>query len=819
MTSNPAYSGQTTSSLNLPQERDLAPVLDFRCLFTRDIKRKQKRWHDGRLKFHTFNKRIMVYDDASNFVGDSYWQENGELKEGEELSLERNGIFVEVGEYMGKRDQDLKELMDSRARIREIGTVTNFTPESFSRFPKETIQRKIIGSNFRRSNVVSLETPVGQSSKEPNSNYDKIDKPEDQVENFAQGPSGHEPWNKRRKHNIPPTRKGTYTQSLTGTRVVLTSKPSCSIPISYKPIKVKSVISNSSRITIDLTKEDEKNKPKNVEKEREESVSFSHQACKSRKHAPSFQKPKSGYASKLAGANLTISSPGFLPQKHINNKIMENPGNIRQEILDLQAPISASIKNNENPLFFGENMVTDSEFLSLISPNTHPKKRKSLNSLESTLNHTQVEKKDYPRENRTRPVIQESDPPSCRSSLPAASEPKIIPKDSDSECCTTNRGKVVMAKSDRDRPKSTLRIKSKPPRKMMFMAKSVAHGPLNAHSEAKSRISPTVLEGQKHIPLNTSREIKKIDSLRKISTTAQRTPDRPPSSHVCTVNYNHAQAFGDHSSMTGIEFHQQRSIRKNSPKSKSTSKPIDDNSARPANDKILLASSHGQISRSERKDVNQQFEEPTSNFFKSSETLADHIGKSEEASKIGSISSKLTSLKTSLKTSLGIKPVQIDDRLDTQTLNEAPLGISHQENFRATSKSLLSNPATRGIPLHTITATTADSLHIDIETLISSSPPLDRMEDLVYEKKNSNVPSQGNVTSLLGPWSRESFDLFASLKNKYDEMVFLRIIDNYAGSLKPSNFYLDLEEGRIKRPLEKYHLLADLLCFIDFQEN
>ena len=37
-----------------------ALILKFNCLFTHDMTRKQKRWHDGTLCFHTFNKRIMV---------------------------------------------------------------------------------------------------------------------------------------------------------------------------------------------------------------------------------------------------------------------------------------------------------------------------------------------------------------------------------------------------------------------------------------------------------------------------------------------------------------------------------------------------------------------------------------------------------------------------------------------------------------------------------------------------------------------------------------------------------------------------------------
>jgi hypothetical protein len=108
-----------STSMDVPQTQNTAPVLEFRCLYTSDLRRKQKRWQDGRLKFHTFNKRVMVYDERSNFVGDTHWREDAAFDEGEEFELERGGILVEVGEFVGKRDQDLSELVDKRVKERE----------------------------------------------------------------------------------------------------------------------------------------------------------------------------------------------------------------------------------------------------------------------------------------------------------------------------------------------------------------------------------------------------------------------------------------------------------------------------------------------------------------------------------------------------------------------------------------------------------------------------------------------------------------------------------------------------------------------------
>ncbi|KAH3995392.1 hypothetical protein HBI70_178200 [Parastagonospora nodorum] len=99
----------TPHSTALPASQT-APVAEFRCLFTHDVRRKQKRWQDGYLKFHTFNNRVMVTDQARNHIGDTYWKESNELQEGDELSLDK-GVLVEVAEAMGITQTDLASVV------------------------------------------------------------------------------------------------------------------------------------------------------------------------------------------------------------------------------------------------------------------------------------------------------------------------------------------------------------------------------------------------------------------------------------------------------------------------------------------------------------------------------------------------------------------------------------------------------------------------------------------------------------------------------------------------------------------------------------
>lgn len=90
-----------------------ASVIKFRCLYTHDLRRKSKRWQDGYLRYHAFNKRIMVYDEQGNYIGDHHWRSGEEVQDGDELELDK-GALIQVGERMGTTQQDLSNLFEKR---------------------------------------------------------------------------------------------------------------------------------------------------------------------------------------------------------------------------------------------------------------------------------------------------------------------------------------------------------------------------------------------------------------------------------------------------------------------------------------------------------------------------------------------------------------------------------------------------------------------------------------------------------------------------------------------------------------------------------
>lgn len=114
----PPSSLSRSTPTTVPASQNTAPVIKFRCLYTHDVRRKAKRWHDGYLKFHTFNKRVMVYDDAGNFIGDHHWRESHDIQDGDELELDK-GVLIQVSECMETTQTDISVLFEKRKASQE----------------------------------------------------------------------------------------------------------------------------------------------------------------------------------------------------------------------------------------------------------------------------------------------------------------------------------------------------------------------------------------------------------------------------------------------------------------------------------------------------------------------------------------------------------------------------------------------------------------------------------------------------------------------------------------------------------------------------
>lgn len=246
-----------TASMDVPQTQNTAPVLEFRCLFTTDLRRKQKRWQDGRLKFHTFNRRIMAYDERSNLLGDAHWREDYEFGEGEEVELERGGIRVEVGECIGKRDQDLTDLVNKRFREKEERAAVRAATATSLRSNQPLMpNRDSPTSHLQLKSLNSMLGPTGHHGRALLSGLSPYqDRQRFAASRNEQGEN--EPPAKRRKPNSPPSKAG-YAQNLMGTALNLGSaRPPSSATIRYEPLKLTQ---NPKPAPIDLTGDDDQDK-------------------------------------------------------------------------------------------------------------------------------------------------------------------------------------------------------------------------------------------------------------------------------------------------------------------------------------------------------------------------------------------------------------------------------------------------------------------------------------------------------------------------------------------------------------------------------
>lgn len=358
----------------------------------------------------------MVYDERSNFIGDTHWK-GSEFDEGEEFELERGHILVDVGECIGKKDQDLSELVDKRVKEKEDRAAVRAGQATPNR-----PQAGIPASEYLRPKTLYavIGTPTGHYGRAMISNMSPFEEKHKNRDENTPRPT------KRRKQDDLRSSKSGYAQNLMGATLTFSSsRPACTAAIRYEPIRP--TIQRTEANTIDLTN-DEDDKGRTINKRSPARI----QKRKPRRSPPA----KSGYASNLMGAVLNLGSSsreyGLPRANSISNQLgMPDYASPSPEI-DRQ-----SIRRSSPP--------SDIE-VSL------PKRREEKRPMAAP------DKNPTPRTQMSKPQ------------RPVTKEPLIsgIP----------------------DRPISTLRIKARAPRKMMMlMDLPSSRTPMNSGSSSKEVVS------------------------------------------------------------------------------------------------------------------------------------------------------------------------------------------------------------------------------------------------------------------------------------------------------------------------------------------
>ncbi|KAK4649678.1 uncharacterized protein QC761_121140 [Podospora bellae-mahoneyi] len=276
-----------------------APVLEFLCLFTHDLQRKQKRWQDGRLKYHTFNKRVMVYDDRGNSVGDMHWQRDWDFDEGEEIKLDRGGVIVQVQECVGRQNQDLTDLLDKRAKEKEerqSRTAARMAPAAFGlrtpAIPSRVYPAQIAGPRSHHRRLDQALTPTGHHGRA----LVPTESPFEQRQRDRETPDANKETSlaKRRKHDDAPPSKLGYAQSLFGAPLTLSAVPMSSAP-------VRRPAASATRMHSGPASSQENDSPAGEPEERESHPS-------KRRKRDDTPPSKMGYSQSLFGATLNLSA-------------------------------------------------------------------------------------------------------------------------------------------------------------------------------------------------------------------------------------------------------------------------------------------------------------------------------------------------------------------------------------------------------------------------------------------------------------------------------------------------------------------------------
>ncbi|TKA37321.1 hypothetical protein B0A54_11306 [Friedmanniomyces endolithicus] len=373
-----------TPSLSIPQTQNTAPVLEFNCLYTHDLRRKAKRWQDGFLRYHTFNRRIMVYDVPRNFVGDVHWTAGEALQDGDEVMLEKDGVMVQVSEAVGQTETDLTGLLNSRKRV---GSERGSSPPA--RGPQTPAARTVDASMARpptqlkhRSLNALLGTPKGPIGKAAMSKS-PFELRHDEVENHG-WEGGRPP--KRQRIDEPPARNiSEPTIQLTRVRTAeaakkktRVSRPSAQAPKAEEVIDLRDDEPQPERFLPDELPETKKRSQRQLLDERLARIDAKKRKSETEKtasHAPPTDQTMK--------ANVCHSKGNEAPESHAQHRALEDSA---LELAELDATITAPKSAADGSAVLSAPPVTETATLAFEAecaapPNvksTSPRKKKGV---------------------------------------------------------------------------------------------------------------------------------------------------------------------------------------------------------------------------------------------------------------------------------------------------------------------------------------------------------------------------------------------------------------------------------------------------------
>ena len=126
----------STANASALESQATAPVLEFRCTYTREGHKKAPKFHDGTVTYHAFNRVVMLYDDTRRVVANHHCRGDEEVEDGVRLTFDRS-VLVDVAEPAGETQTDLNHVLLQRSPGRRpvpaLRTGRNSTPTTLGR--------------------------------------------------------------------------------------------------------------------------------------------------------------------------------------------------------------------------------------------------------------------------------------------------------------------------------------------------------------------------------------------------------------------------------------------------------------------------------------------------------------------------------------------------------------------------------------------------------------------------------------------------------------------------------------------------------------
>ncbi|CCG84834.1 protein of unknown function [Taphrina deformans PYCC 5710] len=108
--------------LRLPAHAD---IHEFGVMYTKSVKKKAKDWHDGYLKWHTFNYRAILYDDQRKPVANEFFP-NKNISSNSELEF--SSAIVQIGDQLETIQANLEHIY--RTTAQKSGPEVDRQPDS-----------------------------------------------------------------------------------------------------------------------------------------------------------------------------------------------------------------------------------------------------------------------------------------------------------------------------------------------------------------------------------------------------------------------------------------------------------------------------------------------------------------------------------------------------------------------------------------------------------------------------------------------------------------------------------------------------------------